>query len=268
YRRIGGVEVEPLVGIERSQVVEVGAVADRIGIVVIDRADLGQREVPLAVLRRADLALDRVAGPQAPFADLVGGDVDVVGAGEIVRFGAAEEAEAVLQHLDRALADDFLAVLGHFLENREHQVLPAHRRRAFDLILLGHGDQLGRRPFLQFFQMHLGSPVLRWEPAGRSGLEKADPAARNGGLSRRSDKYGVAGNASIREWPGDEPLVAIQNGLTTTSTTISATATPGTSLSILSCLPESGRSPFASLRRSEEHTSELQSRENLVCRLL
>src|SRR5690606_39601092 len=33
------------------------------------------------------------------------------------------------------------------------------------------------------------------------------------------------------------------------------------------CAP-SARIDFPSLRRSEEHTSELQSRENLVCRLL
>ena len=78
------------------------AVADRVGIVEIDADELGQREIALAVLGRADLAFDRVAGAQAPFADLVGRDVDVVGPGEIVRLGAAQEAEAVLQHLDRA----------------------------------------------------------------------------------------------------------------------------------------------------------------------
>ncbi len=159
-RRILGVEVEALVRIQRRQVVEVGAVADRVGIVVIDGDDLGQREVALAILGRADFAFDRIAGAQARAADLVGRDVDVVGAGEVVRLGAAQEAETVLQHFDRALADDFFAVFGDFLEDREHQILAAHRRRAFDLVFLGHLDQLGRRPFLEFFQMHGGIPII------------------------------------------------------------------------------------------------------------
>jgi hypothetical protein len=117
---------------------------------------LGDREIAFAVLGRADLALHGVAGAQAPFADLVGRNVDVVRSGEIVRLGAAEKAESVLQHLDRAQAHDLLAILGHFLEDREHQVLPAHGRCAFDLILLGHFDQLGRGLLLEFFQMHFG----------------------------------------------------------------------------------------------------------------
>ena len=80
------------------------------------------------------------------------------------------------------------------------------------------------------------------------GLEKADPAALGGGLSRSGDRYGFAAEASIRERVVALPLVAIQNGFTTTRITISATATPGTSLSRRSRLPLSGRSPLASFR--------------------
>src|SRR5690606_38070491 len=93
HRRIGGVEIQPLIRVERSQVVEIGAVADRIGVVIVDARELGQREIAFAVLRRADLAFDRVTGAQSPFADLVWRNVDVVGTGQIVRFRAAQEAE-------------------------------------------------------------------------------------------------------------------------------------------------------------------------------
>src|SRR5689334_22503577 len=58
-------EAEPLVGIERRQIVEVDAVADLLRLVEIDSVDLEQREVALAFLGRADLPLDRVAGAQA-----------------------------------------------------------------------------------------------------------------------------------------------------------------------------------------------------------
>ena len=52
------------------------------------------------------MAVDGVAGAQAEAADLRGRDVDVVGAGQVVRFRRAQEAEAVGQHLDDAFADD------------------------------------------------------------------------------------------------------------------------------------------------------------------
>src|SRR5690606_41124156 len=45
------------------------------------------------------------------------------------------------------------------------------------------------------------------------------------------------------------------------------TLTHGAELDALELLSLSGI-PIVSIRRSEEHTSELQSRENLVCRLL
>src|SRR6266700_6077409 len=52
-----------------------------------------------------------------------------------------------------------------------------------------------------------------------------------------------------------------------------STLFPYTTLFRSACRPSRGSSPCASpsprrLSRSEEHTSELQSRENLVCRLL
>ncbi len=67
--RVERVELELLVGIERRQIVEIDAVADRLGIVEIDRGDAGQREIALAFLGAADFAFDRVAGAQAEAAD-------------------------------------------------------------------------------------------------------------------------------------------------------------------------------------------------------
>jgi hypothetical protein len=48
--------LQPLLGIERRQVVEVDLVARLLGVLEIDRVDLEQREVALAFFRRADLA--------------------------------------------------------------------------------------------------------------------------------------------------------------------------------------------------------------------
>ncbi len=125
-----------------------------VGIVEIDRDQTGQREIALAILGRADFAFDRVAGAQAEFADLIGRDVDVVGAGEIVGLRAAQEAEAIGEHLDRALTHDQFAILSLSLEDREHQILLTQRRSALDAEFLGHRHQFGGRGFLQFFKMH------------------------------------------------------------------------------------------------------------------
>ena len=60
----------PLLGIERGQVVEVDLVADVLGVLEVDLVDLDQGEVALALARRADAAVDGVAGAQAEPADL------------------------------------------------------------------------------------------------------------------------------------------------------------------------------------------------------
>ena len=123
--------------------------------------DAGQREIALAFLGPADLAFDRVAGAQAEAADDRRRDIDVVRTGEVIGLGRAQEAEAVVQHLDGARTHDLDAVFGLDLQDREHQVLLAHRRRAFDPHLLGHRDEVGGGLFLQFFQMH--RIVFSWE---------------------------------------------------------------------------------------------------------
>jgi hypothetical protein len=134
--------------------IEIDAVADRLGVVEIDLDESDQGEIALAVLRPADLALDSVAGAKAELTDLVGRHVDVVRAGQIVGIGGAEEAEAVLQHLDRAHAHDLLAVLGLDLEDGEHQLLLAQGRGALDPQFFGHGHQIGGGFLLQVFEMH------------------------------------------------------------------------------------------------------------------
>ena len=150
--RVLDLELQALVGIERRQVVEMDLVPDLLGILEIDRVDLEQGEIALAFLRAADQALDRVAGAQAEAADLRGRDVDVVRAGEVVGVGRAQEAEAVLQHLDDAFADDLDLAARQLLEDGEHQLLLAHDRGVLDLMLFGEGQQFGRRLFFEVLE--------------------------------------------------------------------------------------------------------------------
>ena len=135
--------LQPLVGIERRQVVEVDLVARLVRVFEVDRVDLEQREVALAVLGAADVAVDGVAGAQAEAADLRGRDVDVVRAGQVVRLRRAQEAEAVRQDLDHAFADDVDLLGGELLEDGEHQLLLAHGAGVLDFLFFGKSEEFG-----------------------------------------------------------------------------------------------------------------------------
>ena len=65
-----GFELDALLRVERRQVLEEHAIADAIGRLEVDRLDLDQREVALALFRLPDLAADGVAGLQVELANL------------------------------------------------------------------------------------------------------------------------------------------------------------------------------------------------------
>ena len=82
--------------------------------------------------------------------------VDVVGAGEVGRFGRTQEAETVGQHFQHAIAEDRLALLGAPLHDGKHQLLLAQAAGILDLERGGHFQQLRNVQRLQFIEMHLG----------------------------------------------------------------------------------------------------------------
>src|SRR4029077_8881704 len=127
----------------------------------------------LAVLGRADLALDRVAGAQAEPPDLARAHIDVVGAREVVGLGRAQEAEAVLQDLQHAVAVDRDVVLGELLQDREHHVLLAERRGTLDLQLLGEAQQLRRCLALEFLEVHRGYSGCAGSGEENGGIRRA-----------------------------------------------------------------------------------------------
>ena len=135
-------------------------VLDLLGVLEIDGGDLQQGEIALAFLGRADRAFGGVAGAQAEAADLGGGDIDIVGAGQVVGFRRAQEAEAVLQDFHHALAGDLDFAFGQFLEDGEQHVLLAHGRGVLDLQFLGKGQQIGGFFVLEILQLHRLQAIL------------------------------------------------------------------------------------------------------------
>ena len=118
-------QLDPLLRIQRRQVVEEDLVARFFGRLEVDGFDLDQREVFFAFMRRTDLAADGVAGLQVELADLRGRDVNVIRAGQVVVVGRAQETVAIRQDFQHAFGEDvsFFFALG--LQDLEDQVLLA-----------------------------------------------------------------------------------------------------------------------------------------------
>ena len=175
-------ELEPLLRVERRQVVEEDLVAGDLRVLEVDRLDLDQREVALAFLRRADLAGDGVAGAQVEAADLRRRDVDVVRARQVVVLGRAQEAEAVRQALSTPSAKIRPALLGLRLQDLEDQLLLAHAGGALDAEVLGDLGELARC-FISF-SVRMSS-VSVGLPFGRCRRRSAAGASRLGCFARR-----------------------------------------------------------------------------------
>src|SRR3569833_2103392 len=157
---VAALELQALRGMERCQVLEQHLVTRALRRVEIDLTHLEERKVTLAVLRRTNQSGDRVAGAQVEAADLAGADIDVVRAGQIGAVGRSQEAEAVLQNLQHAVAVDVLAVPRVCLEDGEDDVLLAGAGYALQAHRLGQLHQLMDGPGLQLRQVHR-SPRLR-----------------------------------------------------------------------------------------------------------
>ena len=83
-------------------------------------------------------------------ANLGGGQVDVVGARQVRRLGRPQEAKAVGQDFQDAVAKDLLAGLGLFLEDGEHQLLLAQAACILDFEGASKFNQLGDGECFEF----------------------------------------------------------------------------------------------------------------------
>ncbi len=143
--RILDFELQTLVGIEWRQVIEMDLVPSLFRVLEVDRVAFEQREIPFPLLRAADDALDRVSGSEPKPPDLRRRHVNIVWAWKIIGVGRSQEGKSVLQNLDHALADDLNLDAGELLEDREHQLLLAHDRRVFNVVLFRKRQEFGWR---------------------------------------------------------------------------------------------------------------------------
>ena len=150
-----GFELQALLRIQRRQVVEQDLVARLVGRLEVDRLDLDQREIFLALMRRADLAADGVAGFQVELADLRRRHVNVVGPGQVVVIGRAQEAVAVREDFQHTFGEDVSFFFTLRLQDLEDEVLFAESAGAGELQGSGDLGQLGNVFFFQFSDGHI-----------------------------------------------------------------------------------------------------------------
>ena len=147
--------LDPLLGIEGGEVVEENLVARLLGRLEVDGLDLDQGKILLALVRRANVAADRVAGLEVEFANLRRRDVNIVGAGQIVVVGRAQEAVAVGQNLQHALGKDVAFFFALRLKDLEDQILFAKAAGAWNLQGARDAAQFGDVLFFEFSDGHV-----------------------------------------------------------------------------------------------------------------
>ena len=151
-------EVDHLFRIQRRQVVEQRDVLGYLRLLVVDRFDLQQSEIPLVVLGRTHLSSHRVAGLQVELLDLRRREVDVVRAGQIVEFVRTQETVPFRQYLENTFGIDQPVFLGLVFEDFEDEFALAERGNALNVHFVGDIDQFGDVHLLQFLDVH-GSPL-------------------------------------------------------------------------------------------------------------
>ncbi|GBC78376.1 hypothetical protein HRbin08_01867 [bacterium HR08] len=121
-----------LAGIEGGEVIEGDSLPVPLRRFVIDRLHLDEREIPLAIARRAHLPGDDVTRAQVKTPDLRGRDVHVLGTGQIAVFGRAQEPESLREAFEHPLDEEQTIALGLRAQDPDDQLLFAEMHRVHD----------------------------------------------------------------------------------------------------------------------------------------
>ena len=195
-------ELERLVGVQRREVLEQDLVLGGLGRLTVDLVELGHRRVTLAVLGRANLAFDLVAGVQVETTDLRRRHVDVVGVRQVRGFGRPQKAEAIRQHFQHAVAVDALAPLRQRFQDGENQLLLAKTVGVVDAERAREFEQFGNGLELEFGEVHggkgLGWRAVRWHASRVDRLVHHGEIGRGGTAMRAGGAAGTPSGRGVR----------------------------------------------------------------------
>ena len=129
----------------------------------IDSVDFQQGEIALALFRWPYGSNHIVTRAQVKATDLARGNIDIVGARKIGAVCRTQEAKAILQDLQNAIATNFFTAARMALQQGKNHVLLAGARGIFYPHALSHFDQFSNGFFLEIRQAHRrASRPLHW----------------------------------------------------------------------------------------------------------
>ena len=147
-------EANALVGVLGRQVIESASQFRLLGVTTVDALHFEKREVPFPFLGRPDFAHHRVTGAEVEALDLGGGDVDVVGAVQVIEVLGAQKAVAFGQDFEDTLAIERRIRFEQRLLDAEDELLLAKARDAGELQGFCERQEFRNRLSLQLGDVH------------------------------------------------------------------------------------------------------------------
>ena len=184
-------QTQSLFRVQRSQVIEEDLVRQQIRVLAIDRFHSQQSKIPFIFLRWPNLTCDRGARTQTKTPNLTGTDIDVVGAGQVVVVGAAEEPEAFAAHLERALRLERRVLLEQRALDVEQEVVAPRGGRDRHAECFGLGEEIGERQAAERGRVHFrgarSGRALRENVTARGRVPWRDTAGSGAARCARRD---------------------------------------------------------------------------------
>ena len=142
----GSLEDDPVVGVDRDELLERSATLHFLGLLAVDGLDLVDAEVAFALARRPHRAADEHPSLELVLLDQGGGDVDVVEGRHVVVGQHAQPVMPAGLHVEHALGDDRLAARHPAVRELPQRVAAVAPLEVLDVLLL--------RELVELVQVH------------------------------------------------------------------------------------------------------------------
>src|SRR5690606_12300569 len=133
---------QALVREQRGKVFKQNFVFGAFRLVAVNFVNFQQGKIAFAFFRRADFTADFIDLAQVKAADLTGGYIDIVRAGEVRAVRAAQETKTILQNFQHTITVNIFAAFGMVFQNGEDDVLFTGAADVLEVHLLGNIQEL------------------------------------------------------------------------------------------------------------------------------
>src|SRR5690606_22641526 len=147
---------QALVREQRGKVFKQNFVFGAFRLVAVNFVNFQQGNIAFAFFGRAAFTADFIALAQVKAADLTGGYIDIVRAGEVRTVRAAQETKTILQNFQHTITVNIFAAFGMVFQNGEDDVLFTGAADVHEVHLLGNIQELRNGLKFQIRKIHKG----------------------------------------------------------------------------------------------------------------